>query len=101
MNVDPVSLEPVHCSEAAQNAGECLGWTGTIGAHPVAVTVSSALLLDNAAGARKFYEKHREEVDPATRILIERALDLEPLEGAAAAARILSSLVYPSPERLA
>jgi hypothetical protein len=92
MNVDPADR-----SGAAQNADECLGWTGTIGTHPLAATISSALLLDKAAAARKLYDEHRDETDPATRVLIERALALEPIEGADAAVRILSPIVYPSP----
>ncbi|MET7281136.1 hypothetical protein ABZS29_23060 [Kribbella sp. NPDC005582] len=99
MNANLHSSDPGAFPDAVQDGDEGLGWTGTIGADPAAATVASALALGEAAAARRFYDQYQGEVDPATKALIEQALDLEPLEGASAAARHLSSLVYPSPDR--
>lgn len=91
-------LEPVDASEAAQDAGECLGWAGTAGADPAAATIASALLLGRSAGARKFFSIHQDEIDPATRDLIMEAFAIESTDGASAAARVLAPLVYPTPD---
>ncbi|MET9312802.1 hypothetical protein ABZX12_13310 [Kribbella sp. NPDC003505] len=85
------------CSEAAQDAGDCLGWAGTRGADPVAAAIASALLQGRSAGARAFFENHRAEVDPATRDLILEAFAVESVHGAGAARRVLAPLVYPPP----
>ena len=89
--------EPIDCSEAAQDAGECLGWAGTAGADPIAATIASALLQGRSAGARRFFANHQAEVDPATRELIIEAFATESAYGASAARRVLAPLVYPSP----
>jgi hypothetical protein len=90
-------LDSVDASEAAQDAGECLGWAGTAGADPAVATIASALLLGRSAGARKFFAIHQDEIDLATRALIMEAFAIESTEGASAAARVLSPLVSPSP----
>lgn len=90
-------LEPVDASEAAQDAGECLGWAGTAGADPAAATIASALLLGKSAGARRFFSIHQDEIDPATRDLIMEAFAVESTDGAGAAAQVLASLVSPTP----
>lgn len=91
-------LEPVDASEAAQDAGECLGWAGTAGADPAAATIASALLMGRSTGARKFFSIHQDEIDPATRDLIIEAFAVEPTDGASAAARVLAPLVSPVPD---
>ena len=90
-------LEPVDASEAAQDAGECLGWAGTVGADPAAATIASALLLGKSAGARRFFSIHQDEIDPATRDLIMEAFAVESTDGASAAAQVLAPLVSPTP----
>ena len=97
MDANLHSSESAAFPDPAQDGDEGLGWAGTIGADPIAATVASALALGEAKAARKFYDEYRGEIDPATRLLIEQALELEPLQGAIAAARSLSSLVYPDP----
>ena len=90
-------LEPVDASEAAQDAGECLGWAGTAGADPAAATIASALLLGRSAGAHKFFSIHEDEIDPATRDLIMEAFAVESTDGASAAAQVLAPLVTQTP----
>ena len=90
-------LEPLDCSETAEDAGTCLGWAGTAGAEPIAATIASALLQGRSAGARRFFENHQAEVDPATRDVITEAFAAEAAHGPSAARRILAPLVYPSP----
>jgi hypothetical protein len=70
---------------------------GTAGADPLAATILSALLQGRSAGARRFFDNHRAEVDPATRDLITEAFAAESAYGAGAARRILAPLVYPPP----
>jgi hypothetical protein len=92
-------LEPVDASEAAQDAGECLGWAGTAGADLAAATIASALLLGKSAGARNFFSIHHDEIDPATRDLILEAFAIESTDGASAAAQVLAPIVSPMPDR--
>ncbi|WP_132285345.1 hypothetical protein [Kribbella sp. VKM Ac-2568] len=88
---------PADCSEAAQAAGECIGWAGAAGADPAAAAIASSLLLGKSAGARKFFDNHRAEISSTTQSLITQAFATETSAGAEAAARVLAPLVFPSP----